>query len=905
MAGKEMKARGRTVQKMSREGLTEENLRTGEHRRVSHRTQDTLSMKEGEISTDADLIRQENTESGTAEGKLKEGRRRMRHERQEISEGKDPASFVSEKDDAGDGKGPTGAEHGATAQDGPEEGGRDALRRKQKKQQAMKFQKEAEGPEGAYGQGSRTDGTKAAGTEEAQEEADAEKMPGTGEGTGPEAASGRAEQSVRMQQLRGRPSSLTESAEDTGSLMHGRKLSRRYSAEEAAKRQRLSDTAVPDEGLEDMKEELISRQKKERLNRETRKKAGKEAAKKGGRLAFDDEGEGMARGSGMGICRKAAAGAALAAGAAAAAARRKVAEADDGNVSVEAAKDTELVSEESVRRMSNRLSKKSSRRARATRRKADSPGVDRLLFSEEEKAAGKNAKKAAEKAAEGSAKKEAVKKQQMKKFYQKQRYKRIYANAKLEKKKTEEAVRTSQNIVTKAVAAVKEAFRRNSGVLIAVGIIGLFILLIAASLSSCTAAVQGAGSSVVGTTYAATDEEIYAVENAYCNLETDLNTQINQMESTHSEYEDYRYQIDEISHNPYQLASYFTVKYGEYTYAQVKDELEEIFKEQYSLETKGEQTTVTETKRVRVGESLGEVVTSGYCNCSICCGKWAGGATASGAYPTAEHTIAVDASNPFVPMGTHVIMNGIEYVVEDTGAFAKYGVQFDVYYGDHASASAHGHQTWEAYIADDNGTEEVEVTTTEEVNRLSVAVSNHNLDTVLRARMTDDEIAHYELYNKTYGNRDYLFDTGTLSTYGYINKYEIPPEALTDVKFANMITEAEKYLGYKYVWGGDNPSDSFDCSGFVCWVINNCGNGWNVGRTTAEGLRQKCAYVDPAEAKPGDIVFFQGTYETAGASHLGIYVGNGMMIHCGDPIQYTSINTSYWQQHFMMFGRLR
>ena len=134
--------------------------------------------------------------------------------------------------------------------------------------------------------------------------------------------------------------------------------------------------------------------------------------------------------------------------------------------------------------------------------------------------------------------------------------------------------------------------------------------------------------------------------------------------------------------------------------------------------------------------------------------------------------------------------------------------------------------------------------------------------------------------------------------------YDIPAEALSDPQFAKMIREAEKYLGYPYVWGGASPSTSFDCSGFVCWVINNCGNGWNVGRTTADGLRSYCSYVSPSDAKPGDLIFFQGTYDTPGASHVGIYVGNNMMIHCGNPIQYTSIASSYWQQHFMAFGRL-
>ena len=121
-----------------------------------------------------------------------------------------------------------------------------------------------------------------------------------------------------------------------------------------------------------------------------------------------------------------------------------------------------------------------------------------------------------------------------------------------------------------------------------------------------------------------------------------------------------------------------------------------------------------------------------------------------------------------------------------------------------------------------------------------------------------------------------------------------------------MIREAEKYLGYPYVWGGSSPSTSFDCSGFVSYVINHCGNGWSYGRQTADGLLNNCCTrVSKQDAKPGDLIFFQGTYDTAGASHVGIYVGNGMMIHCGNPIQYTSINTNYWQNHFYTFGRIK
>ena len=165
----------------------------------------------------------------------------------------------------------------------------------------------------------------------------------------------------------------------------------------------------------------------------------------------------------------------------------------------------------------------------------------------------------------------------------------------------------------------------------------------------------------------------------------------------------------------------------------------------------------------------------------------------------------------------------------------------------------------------------------------------------------------YAVYMHTLGNRPDLFPNGTYPNASTVKEptyYDIPPEALEDATFAAMMAEAEKYLGYPYVWGGASPSTSFDCSGYVSWVINNCGVGWNFGRLTADGLLGVCTPVSSADAKPGDLIFFQGTYNTSGASHVGIYVGNGMMIHCGDPISYANINTSYWQQHFYTFGRL-
>lgn len=149
-----------------------------------------------------------------------------------------------------------------------------------------------------------------------------------------------------------------------------------------------------------------------------------------------------------------------------------------------------------------------------------------------------------------------------------------------------------------------------------------------------------------------------------------------------------------------------------------------------------------------------------------------------------------------------------------------------------------------------------------------------------------------------------LLQGGTAIAVQNVSHYEIPPEYLSDEKFARMIAEGEKYLGYPYVWGGDSPLTGFDCSGFVSWVINHCGNGWYYGRLVASELLGICTVIPAEEAKPGDLVFFQGTYDTAGASHLGIYVGDSMMLHCGDPIQYTRIDNEYWRQHFLCYGRL-
>ena len=207
---------------------------------------------------------------------------------------------------------------------------------------------------------------------------------------------------------------------------------------------------------------------------------------------------------------------------------------------------------------------------------------------------------------------------------------------------------------------------------------------------------------------------------------------------------------------------------------------------------------------------------------------------------------------------------------------------------------------------DDEGNEtEVEVEYT--YYNCTVTLDNFNLSHVPVYTMSQAQLSMYAVYMATLGNRPDLFaDSAYVGRYdGNYTRYEIPPEALEDEQFAAMIKEAEKYLGYPYVWGGSSPSTSFDCSGFVSWVVNHCGVGWDFGRRGSDSLYfDVCTPIAPSQAKPGDLIFFQKTYDTPNTSHVGIYVGNGMMLHCGDPIQYTSIETSYWQQHFYGFGRL-
>ena len=406
---------------------------------------------------------------------------------------------------------------------------------------------------------------------------------------------------------------------------------------------------------------------------------------------------------------------------------------------------------------------------------------------------------------------------------QKQAIKKEYAAAKAGAAAAENTASGTAKAAQGTVSITEKAFQfvqSHSHIIIGIAAVGLLVLVIAGSVSSCSVLINGGGNVVLGTSYTAEDEDLKGAETDYTKLEDKLRKQIDRIETDHPGYDEYRYNLAEIGHNPYELASLLTVEFENYTRSQVQARLQSIFEAQYELKLE-EKVEIRTRKETRVGYRYNPITGTGH-----------------------TYTYQVTVQYEYKILNVTLLNRGVDYVARNSG-------------------------------------------------------------------LTDDQLERYEVTLECRGNRDDLFAGIAFATpdgagsSGEYQDYDIPGEALTDEKFRKMITEAEKYLGYPYVWGGSSPSTSFDCSGFVSWVINHCGNGWNVGRQTANGLMGKCYIIPKSEAKPGDLIFFQKTYNTSGASHVGIYVGNGMMIHCGNPISYASIETNYWRQHYYCMGRIR
>ncbi len=371
----------------------------------------------------------------------------------------------------------------------------------------------------------------------------------------------------------------------------------------------------------------------------------------------------------------------------------------------------------------------------------------------------------------------------------------------------EQVIDKGRSVVSTAVNGIANFAKSNAHVLLIVGVFLLLLMLVMSAFSSCSILFSGTTQVSGQTIYTAEDRDIRGAETDYKKLEKELDKKIKRTPTDHPGYDEYRYHLDAIEHDPWQLTSFLTTLYDDYTRSEVQAKLKETFAKQYKLTTWVEVQTRYRT------------------------------------------VVMID------------IFTGIPYTVQVPYEYRIFHTK----------------------------------------------LVNKGLEVVIREELNNDQWKRYEIFQDTLGGRPYLFNGGLppggsdgSGTPGI--DYQVPAEALTDEEFAAIYKEAQKYVGTPYVWGGSTPETGFDCSGYVCWVYNQ--NGYDVGRTTANGLWQKSQHISEAEAKPGDLVFFEGTYDTPGKSHVGIYLGNGMMVSAGDPIKYADIHSSYWQKYLSGFGRL-
>ena len=375
---------------------------------------------------------------------------------------------------------------------------------------------------------------------------------------------------------------------------------------------------------------------------------------------------------------------------------------------------------------------------------------------------------------------------------QKRGIKEAYAKTRQGKSTTTATAKSAKKAAEKEKKTAQFIYRHRKGIGIAAALF-LTVAFFLNILTSCSVFLQGGLNSVGLTTYPSADEDMLAAEAAYTAMEAELQNYLDSYEATH-DYNEYHFDLDEISHDPYVLTSLLTaLKGGEWALSDVQSDLEMLFERQYIL-------------------------------------------------------------------------------TEDVTTYTRY---------------------------DEDG-EPYEYTT------VTVTLENFDLSHLPVYIFPEEKLSLYAMYMGTLGNRPDLFpDSEYIAKYeNAILELEIPEEYFEDERFAAMMEEAEKYLGYPYVWGGYNPNTSFDCSGFVSWVVNNCGLGYDIGRLDAGGLYYLCTPVSEAEARPGDLVFFEHTFEGPWITHVGIYVGDGWMIHAGSPISYIKFMDSYYSDNFVGFGRL-
>ena len=541
-----------------------------------------------------------------------------------------------------------------------------------------------------------------------------------------------------------------------------------------------------------------------------------------------------------------------------------------------------------------------------------------------------------------------MQKKALQKRLQKQRIKREYIKARKKAaagKAAGQAFEKTKNGAVTVARKLQEFARKNAGLLVTVGIMALLLMMIMVSVSSCGAMFADTQSTILAASYLSKPKEIDAADLQLTRLELDLQNEIDRVETDYPGYDEYSYNLGAIGHNPFTLISYLSAVHTEFTASEVESEIQALFDEMYTLtltpdtETRTRTVTKTGTRtvtdpvkgeeteeeyeyeeeeeyevsilRVTLTVTPLENLVSGKMDTEqaeiFAMYRETNGLLQEFASPLNLYWYYYVSSyygyrkNPST--GNEEFHRGVDIAVPTgTTVYAAHdgtvtAAAYDSHYGNYVAIEIDGYTTKYAHM------DSISVSAGQEVEKGAVIGTTGNTGSSTGSHL------HIEcLYDGEYYNPLFYFDVGEGTLYGEapggLPGNAIPPDAYDDASVQALMEEAAKYLGFPYVWGGSSPSTSFDCSGFVCWVFTNSGVH-NLPRTTAQGIYDQCTPVSASDAKAGDIIFFTGTYNSAGAvSHVGIYCGNGTMIHCGDPISYASINSSYWQSHFYSFGRL-
>ena len=536
-----------------------------------------------------------------------------------------------------------------------------------------------------------------------------------------------------------------------------------------------------------------------------------------------------------------------------------------------------------------------------------------------------------------------MQKKALQKRLQKQRIKREYVKARKKAaagKTAEQAFQKTKNGAVTVARKLQEFARKNAGLLVTVGIMALLLMMIMVSVSSCGAMFVDTQSTILAASYLSKPKEIDAADLQFTRLELDLQNEIDRVETDYPGYDEYSYNLGAIGHNPFTLIGYLSAVHTEFTASEVESEIQALFDEMYTLtltpdtETRTRQVQSTDAEGNPLYDENGDAVmedeeyevsilrvtltvipleslVSGKMDTEqaeiFAMYRETNGLLQEFASPLNLYWYYYVSSyygyrkNPAT--GNEEFHRGVDIAVPTgTTVYAAHdgtvtAAAYDSHYGNYVAIEIDGYTTKYAHM------DSISVGAGQEVEKGAVIGTTGNTGSSTGSHL------HIEcLYDGEYYNPLFYFDVGEGTLYGEtpggLPGNAIPPDAYDDASVQALMEEAAKYLGYPYVWGGSNPSTSFDCSGFVCWVFTNSGVH-NLPRTTAQGIYDQCTPVSASDAKAGDIIFFTGTYNSAGAvSHVGIYCGGGTMIHCGDPISYASINSSYWQSHFYSFGRL-